>query len=226
MNAERQDRQERQRWAPAARGILAHPLLLLLVGALLTSILLPRCTRNWQQYEKELEIKRELAQDISRSSGTFLRAIKAAQVTSLVALRVEQAPEPEYAGRLRERWEVEGEVLGAEMQIYFPDSELKARWSRFVLAAQESYDLLALGEDREGRAAHLVEIGKALTLPREVRGELELLARPPEQIRWLVRGGLRPLEFQFVEASYRLIDLMEQARAAVVQELLDSRSVL
>src|SRR5262245_57180663 len=39
---------------------LQHPLLLLLVGALISSWIIPSFTRQWQDHQKELELKSDL----------------------------------------------------------------------------------------------------------------------------------------------------------------------
>jgi hypothetical protein len=41
---------------------LSHPLLLLIIGAVISSILIPQLTNIWQVNEKELDIKFELAE--------------------------------------------------------------------------------------------------------------------------------------------------------------------
>jgi hypothetical protein len=235
LEAERQYLKEMGRWLSALRSILGHPFLLLLVGALLTSILVPSCTRNWQQYEKELEIKRELVQDISRSTGTFQQALKTVQVTSLPVGK----SGGEYAGRLVDRWEVEGQVLASEIQLYFPNTGLSERWLRFASAAREAYGLFAVGYDRFGREKALAKIERELRLPKSVRGELSILARTPRQLTLMAGEGLLPgelsllaggadrtIEGRFIEASYRLLDLIEEERASILQALLESPSAL
>jgi hypothetical protein len=213
------------RWPSALRSLLGHPLVLLLVGALLTSILVPSCTRDWQHYEKELEIKRELVRDVSETTGTFLQALSTAQVRSGSAARFPRVGPPDYAGKLVDRWKVDGEVLGSEIQLYFPESELNDRWLRFVTATNESYDLFTLGLDRQGRQFALTRIGKALRLTKDVRGELRILARPPEEISALF-GGVESLELNYIKAGFRLIELIEAERAQILEELLRSPTAL
>jgi len=48
-------------------GLLSHPLFLLVIGAIISSIIIPVYTNQWQNYQKELEIKSKLAEEISRS---------------------------------------------------------------------------------------------------------------------------------------------------------------
>ena len=47
---------------------LSHPLLLLLVGALVSSYLLPLLTQSWQNHQKELELKSALVSQISEEA--------------------------------------------------------------------------------------------------------------------------------------------------------------
>jgi hypothetical protein len=62
--AERRDR--RTAW-------LSHPLVVTFAGAILASILVPLFTRQWQDRQKELDLKRDLVQQIAGSSTTAVR---------------------------------------------------------------------------------------------------------------------------------------------------------
>jgi formylmethanofuran dehydrogenase subunit A len=52
----------------------------LLVGALIWSILVPSSTRQWQNHEKELEMKSGLVEDINNSVTDFVMAVQFAEV--------------------------------------------------------------------------------------------------------------------------------------------------
>jgi len=50
---------------------LSHPLLLLIIGAVISSILIPQLTNKWQVNEKELDIKFELSEQIRNFVANF-----------------------------------------------------------------------------------------------------------------------------------------------------------
>src|SRR3954465_8200034 len=62
--------------------VLGHPVFLLVLGAAVSSLLIPAITRGWQNHEKQLQIKTGLVTDMSSSLTTFLMAIQFAEVQS------------------------------------------------------------------------------------------------------------------------------------------------
>lgn len=51
---------------------LQHPLLLLVVGALISSYIIPLYTKAWQDHQKELELKTDLVSEISDATASIL----------------------------------------------------------------------------------------------------------------------------------------------------------
>jgi hypothetical protein len=53
-------------------GIFEHPLTLLLIGAGLSSLLIPWFTNRWQDHRKKLEIKVDIASKMAQATGPLL----------------------------------------------------------------------------------------------------------------------------------------------------------
>ena len=49
------------------KNILSNPLLLLVVGGIISGLLFPYITSQWQNHQKELEIKTDLLRRLSES---------------------------------------------------------------------------------------------------------------------------------------------------------------
>jgi hypothetical protein len=79
-------------WAKIG-AFIKHPLVLLVLGGLLSALLIPQITRQWQDRQSEKEIKRSLLEEISTSATTAIR-----QGNSLVTACVEPSGEPAKAG--------------------------------------------------------------------------------------------------------------------------------
>jgi hypothetical protein len=45
---------------------LSHPMLLLIVGAIISSLIIPYFTRQWQDHQKELELISDLSDQINK----------------------------------------------------------------------------------------------------------------------------------------------------------------
>ena len=56
--------------------ILSHPLLLLVAGAIFTSLLFPSITRQWQANEKQIELKSELMDEINEATADTLTSYR------------------------------------------------------------------------------------------------------------------------------------------------------
>jgi hypothetical protein len=110
------------------RKIMSHPLLLLVVGAIVSSIIVPSFTRQWQDNQKQLELKTALADDINK-------AISDSVVT---------AREGETGGSDSFRnWEISKEMIGSKIEAYFSDDGITHNWNNLSSAVEEfSYFIL------------------------------------------------------------------------------------
>jgi hypothetical protein len=63
--------------SPAAilGSLLAHPLLLLLVGASISAVLVPFLTQRWQDHQRALDVQTALVADMTNASETVLEAV-------------------------------------------------------------------------------------------------------------------------------------------------------
>jgi len=103
---------------------LSHPLLLLIVGALISSYLIPSLTRQWQINEKELEIKTALVSQIGEAVASIMTTAQLAEVRNTSQTR------QEYDEAFR-RWEMERAVIGAQIQAYFPQTQIGSEWEPY-----------------------------------------------------------------------------------------------
>ena len=66
-----------------------HPLVLVILGGVFSALLIPQITREWQDRQREQEIKQSLLEEISTSATTAVR-----EGNSLVGACVEQGSDP------------------------------------------------------------------------------------------------------------------------------------
>jgi hypothetical protein len=69
---------------------LKHPLVLVVLGGVFTALLIPQITREWQDRQREQEIKQSLLEEISTSATTAVR-----QGNSLVGACVQPSSKPD-----------------------------------------------------------------------------------------------------------------------------------
>jgi hypothetical protein len=104
---------------------LSHPLFLLLLGgaftAGITNYLVPSITRQWQNHDKELEIKSALVQNMNRAAFDFFESIRT----------VEYQDRPKTLAPLDRAyvsWRTAVRVDAAEFDTYFSNPEIDRDW--------------------------------------------------------------------------------------------------
>ena len=120
---------------------LSHPFLLLVVGALLTSLLLPSITRRWQDHQRRLDLQDQLVSEITREATKFIVAAHHAHDQKLSA-------RPAV-----ETWKVESAVIQSRLFGYYPTDinaprGIAGQWSHYVIAAN-AFHQVALGKQKD-----------------------------------------------------------------------------
>lgn len=111
---------------------LQHPLTLLLIGAVLSSYLIPSWTRQWQNQQAELGTKVEIVNSVDRSSTQMIMAVQYAVVGA------KSQSQSDYDNAYRQ-WQIDKQIIRSKLQAYFPDSQLVEDWSRFSEQLDEFY---------------------------------------------------------------------------------------
>ena len=131
--------------------LLTHPLVILVIGAVLSGLLIPSITRQWQERQKELELKTnlvteiiELVTEILICRQYYLSAVfeyreyqrkQRHQDTELVAQYTQSmATQGEKLDNANIKWEVKSAVIETKLQVYFPETRIATRWSEFAKA--------------------------------------------------------------------------------------------
>jgi hypothetical protein len=134
---------------------LAHPLFLLLAGAVLTGLLIPTVTRRWQDRHKALELKTELVGEISESITEMVLAV---QFVHLGAASMDQ---PRFDEAYRE-WEARSAVIGTKLQAYFPKTAIPDEWTRFSEVVTNFYALEGIADETQ-RSEQALKINEELS---------------------------------------------------------------
>lgn len=95
---------------------LAHPFVLLIVGIVISSILVPVFSKRWQDRKKKLEIKIELITKISEVTASWELDTRA--MVNLKERPLERNP----------NWRVKGSSITAILYAYFPTEQIYQKW--------------------------------------------------------------------------------------------------
>jgi hypothetical protein len=170
---------------------LSHPFFLLVVGALLTSLLIPSITRSWQDHQRQVELQDELASTITRAATKYIVAVHRAK------------DDPKYVEKpALEAWDVERAVIASRLLAYYPVNTEPAtaeEWAYFEDAAAAFYQF-AIGPERARRKSR-----------ETIRKQLTYLAEPwrPDQPRFLG------------DTFHNAVDWMQIGLTLVVRRILE-----
>lgn len=152
---------------------LSHPLTLLIIGALISSYLIPSFTRKWQDHQRELEIKTGLVSDISENVTTFLMAIQFAEVGA-------RSQTQEMFDSAYRNWEINSAVFRSRLQAYFPTKNIGRNWNKFSELVSIFYALTGT-TDQVWRKKHLATFQKVLAKNNPEAVDWNLLAQGPRK---------------------------------------------
>lgn len=104
-----------------------------MVGAGITGLLLPDITNQWQNHQKELELKTDLANQISRAVANMIISGRLIQITGFIN-------SSDY-GSAYIAWETAKSTIGSQIEAYFPNTQIKQEWDNLSTAVTEFVNL-------------------------------------------------------------------------------------
>jgi hypothetical protein len=120
----------RRGWGKA----LAHPLILLLVGAAISAFVVPFWSQRSQDHQRALDVQTTLVSDLAGASTEFLTKLSAAGFET----KVRQKPAPSVAPAW-ERWQVKRAVIGAKLTAYYGETDLPGQLDNLATAIGSLY---------------------------------------------------------------------------------------
>jgi hypothetical protein len=143
---------------------LNHPLLILIVGALITTFIAPFYTRQWQDHQKELELKTGIVSEISSAMASVL--IKT-QVTKVVT----STPYKEFYDAYAD-WESDSAIIESKLKAYFFNSALPALWNNYSLILSD-FAFLSISGDICETTKYAKEIQKYFEIDSKMMNETQ-----------------------------------------------------
>jgi hypothetical protein len=136
--------------------MLSHPLLLLALGTLLSGLLIPRLTREWQDHQKALEIRTELVGDMSEGVMAVLVDADLGRVPTSGTAAPEAVSDRSLTA-YRE-WKVRSAVIESRLRAYFPKETLADDWYLYQHAVASFLQLhAATGDHRADLLTRYIE---------------------------------------------------------------------
>lgn len=118
--------EDRISWADALHEWLGHPLLLLLVGAVITGLLVPSITHRWQTQQMGQDLKTKVIGEITDASSSTMSQLELTVLPEFGHNASTSSSATQY-----QVWMQKGSSIGSEIQAYFPDRGLPLHWGNF-----------------------------------------------------------------------------------------------
>jgi hypothetical protein len=134
----------RSLWARAPK-----PVLMVLFGAAVSAWLIPAFTRQWQDRQKEREIKVALVSEISDSTSDALAT------SQYIANRAGEFDQADY-NRITLDWFQRSAQVEARLEAYFPGQALVGDWHDYSIVVENGLYLLTSEAGGKGVAADTV----------------------------------------------------------------------
>jgi hypothetical protein len=209
---------------------LQHPLLILIVGALITSYIAPIFTRAWQDHQKELELKTGLVSEISNAIASLL--IKT-QVTKVVT----STPYKEFYDAYAD-WESKSAIIESKLKAYFVNSPLPALWNNYSLILTD-FAFLSISGDICENTKNAKNIQKFFGIDSKLMNETQTKNCPKEfdQLQQIsltpFRADLKAIDWNYLvqhgnetHLSHSWLTLkqnMISQKDRIIQEILNSQ---
>lgn len=150
---------------------LQHPLLLLIVGALISSYIIPFYTKAWQDHQKELELKTDLVSEISDAIASLLTKTQVKKAVANTA----------YAEfyNAYEDWESSRAIIQSKLNAYFSNSDLSPLWSNYSLILTD-FTFLSISGNTCATTKYVREIQKYFDIDTQLILKLETNNCPKE----------------------------------------------
>lgn len=108
--------------------IIGHPLTLLLIGAGVSSLVIPWITNKWQDHKKKLEIKVDI---VSKMSEEISYQLGNAALSLFVKKTAFTDAEYNAYNQSSIEWFIKVNITRSKLQSYYPDTNIAEKWDDY-----------------------------------------------------------------------------------------------
>lgn len=123
-----------------------HPLVILLVGSIISGVLIPFFTKNWQNHQKSLDIKNDLVTEISKTITTMMINVQYFLENTKIRSNEEiQETQQKYNDDYK-KWSIEENIIASRLEAYFPTQNILQQWKKYTQIINYIYALSTTDE--------------------------------------------------------------------------------
>jgi hypothetical protein len=197
------------------------------IGAVISSYLIPSFTRRWQDHQKALEVRSDLASQIAGSATSSI-------ITSDVIF---EGGKRQLSGADKKAWlawQIQSEAIEARLRAYLTDKSLARDWFGFMQEV-EAFHLVSYDPKYDPSALWCVHSSLLATSPaaaviereaeREERGFIPRLKKPVHiacQSELPIRRAVRTRKLERLYEFPLVEDELKAKRTELIERVLDS----
>jgi len=124
-----------------------HPLVLLLAGAIISGVLIPFFTKNWQNHQKSLDIKNDLVTEISKTVTTMMINVQYFLEDTKKRSDEEKIVEQQKYNDDYKNWTIAIDIITSRLEAYFPTQNITQHWKKYTAIINDVYALSTIDEE-------------------------------------------------------------------------------
>jgi hypothetical protein len=144
------------------RNWLSHPLLLLLIGAIVTGVLVPSFTHSWQVQQTARDTKTKVIADVSDAASTAMTQLEIDMSPVLNSGVANNGPlnTPQAISGSYNNWTMKSTNVESELNACFPENNIPVHWGN-LSGLIKNFFLLTYATDKSGMRLFYIQAIKS-----------------------------------------------------------------
>jgi hypothetical protein len=195
------------------RSWLSHPLLLLLLGAVVTGILVPSFTHGWQVQQTARDTKTKVIADVSDAASTAMTQLEIDMSPVLNSGVANNGPlnTPQSIAGSYNNWTMKSTNVGSELNAYFPGNNIPTHWGN-LSGLIKNFFLLTYATDKSGMRPQYIQQIKSYFDAHHINTGVDWSALQPDQ----------PWTPRYYSNWTRLKHQINAVKVTLISEIMDA----
>ena len=199
------------------KDLISNQFFLLIVGAVISSLLIPWFFQIWQNQQTELEIKTSLISKISESVIDLIMATQSVILQNNNQQIYTQTEINRLFDNLNEKyrqWEIESAIINSQLRAYFPNSDVSNLWGSLKIYSnsfsENVTDFYRLSNNAKVNSTSPIDFGEKR---QAILDQMESI------IDKILKAKITSFSIGFGETRQILLDQMESIKDKIQEHL-------
>ena len=199
------------------KDLISNQFFLLIVGAVISSLLIPWFFQIWQNQQTELEIKTSLISKISESVIDLIMTTQSVILQNNYQQINTQTEINRLFDNLNEKyrqWEIESAIINSQLRAYFPNSDVSNLWGSLKIYSnsfsENVTDFYRLSNNAKVNSTSPIDFGEKR---QAILDQMESI------IDKILKAKITSFSIGFGETRQILLDQMESIKDKIQEHL-------